>query len=117
MTFLLKTTIADLYNLIPVNDVFKALYLIKQKNEIDIIIVDIDNQTKECIDFILHTHTSKLYNQSLIVLSNTENKKIFQSLFEKRVHKYFIKPFNPIQVLKCINELMISLSKSKTLKQ
>ncbi len=117
MTYILKTIIADRYNLIPVNDVFRGLYLLKQKSEIDVIIVDFDHQPKECIDFILHTHTSKLYTQSLIVLSNVENKKNFQSLFDKRVHNCFIKPFDPTKVLYCINELMISISESKILKQ
>lgn len=117
MTHILKTILDDSYHFLTVEDIFKGMCLLKQKNEIDIIIVDIDYQTKESIDFLLHIYTSKLYNPSVIVLSKVENKKHLDLLTEESVYEYFIKPFNPIQLLNCINKLMASISMSQILKQ
>ncbi|MDQ6761218.1 MAG: hypothetical protein M3015_01160 [Bacteroidota bacterium] len=117
MTHILKTTLGYSYHLISVEDIFKAMYLLKQKREIDIIIIDIDYQIKESIDFVLHVCTSKLYNQSLIVLSNLENKKHLHLLPQGSVYEYFIKPFDPIQLLHCINKLMTSISMSQISQQ
>ncbi len=117
MAYLLKTITHNLYNLIAVNDVFSGIHLLKQKNEIELIIIDIDYQTKESIDFILHIRSSKLYNQYQIILSSEQNHRIIEPLIKGSRYNYFIKPFNPIQLGSRINDLMITKAISKVSKQ
>lgn len=117
MSYLLKTIIENSYDLTTVNDVFSGTYLLKKGNEIDIIIIDLDYQTKEGIDFILHIRTSKIYNQHLIILSNEENHESIEPLLNGSGYNYFVKPFNPINLSNRVNDLMISKALSKVLKQ
>lgn len=105
MNYILKTVLANLYQLIIVEDVFLGMHLLKQKQDIDLIIIDVDYQTKEIVDMILHIDSSKIYKKPIIVLSGTENQQLNNSLIDSRVHASFTKPFNPLEMLGCINKL------------
>ena len=92
--------------------IFQGMHLLRQKQNIDLIIIDIDFQTKESIDFILHINSSKVYNKPVIVLSSIQNPKTNEAEIEAQVYDYFIKPFSPIDLLKSISELTLTASAS-----
>lgn len=104
MNYLLDTVLSDSYKLITVDDVFHGMHFLKEANAIDLIIVDIDYQTKQTIDFILHIHTSKLYKQRVFALLSTDNLKSHETVLKSCVHEYFVKPFNPMTLVKAINK-------------
>jgi DNA-binding response OmpR family regulator len=68
-----------------------------------------DYQTQENRDFIDHVQTSCLYAKPVIVLSsNKTDSEAGELLTEAQVYHCFTKPFNPLELVRCINELMKS---------
>ncbi len=112
MSYLLQTVIGNIHKLVITEDVFQGMHQLKHKQNINLIIIDIDYQTKESIDFIQHINSSKLYNKPVIVLSNVQNKKSNEAVIETIVFKYFIKPFSPIELIHSIDKLVMSSSLS-----
>ncbi len=112
MSYLLQTVIGNIHKLVITEDVFQGMHQLKHKQNINLIIIDIDYQTKESIDFIQHINSSKLYNKPVIVLSNVQNKKSNEAVIETIVFKYFIKPFSPIELIHGIDKLVMSSSLS-----
>ena len=102
MNYLLKTVLSNSYGLLTVEDVFHGMHLLTENKEIDLIIIDIDFQTKEAIDFILHIHSSRLYKQRIFALVSAINYKSYESFLKRCVHEHFKKPFNPIDLDKAI---------------
>ena len=109
MNYLLETALSNSYELITVEDVFHGMHMLKQNKEIDLIIIDIDFQTKEAIDFILHIHSSRLYKQRVFALVSTLNYLSYESVLNRCVHGHFKKPFNPIELVKAINKTNVSM--------
>lgn len=109
MNYLIDTVLSSLYKLTIVEDVFHGMHLLKQKKDFQLIIVDLDYQTKETMDFILHIHSSKLYNQRIIVLSGSQNYKTHEPVLKSCVHEHFIKPFNPIELVKAIDQIDVEI--------
>ncbi len=112
MSYLLQTVIGNIHKLVITEDVSQGMHQLKHKQNINLIIIDIDYQTKESIDFIQHINSSKLYNKPVIVLSNVQNKKSNEAVIETIVFKYFIKPFSPIELIHSIDKLVMSSSLS-----
>jgi len=112
MNHLLRTVLARRYRLIMAEEIFQGMNILKHKQNIDLVIIDIDQQIKESIDFILHINSSKVYNKPVIVLSSIQNPKTNESEIEAHVYDYFIKPFNPIDLLHSISELTLTASAS-----
>lgn len=109
MNILLQTVLAKRHKLILVSDAFQAMYQLKHYPNIDLIIVDMDYQTQENRDFIDHVQTSCLYAKPVIVLSsNKTDSEAGELLTEAQVYHCFTKPFNPLELVRCINELMKS---------
>lgn len=106
MNFLLQTILAKRYKLITVSDVFHGMYQLKHHSDIDLIIIDMDYQAQENKDFICHIKTSRLYSRPVIVLSSNKSNEIDGLFAETKVYTHFIKPFNPLELERCISELM-----------
>jgi response regulator RpfG family c-di-GMP phosphodiesterase len=105
MNYLIKTVLGPLFHLIIVEDVFFGMLMLKQKQDINYVLIDIDYQTKESIDFILHIHSSTIYKKPVFVLLSTSNQKVKELLTEGSVAAYFIKPFNPVDLINRINSI------------
>ncbi|MBE7171066.1 MAG: hypothetical protein INR73_10780 [Williamsia sp.] len=108
MNYLLETVLSDAYDLITVENVFHGMHLLKENKNIDLIIVDIDFQTKEAIDLILHIHSSRLYKQPIFALFSTSNYKAHEGVLKRCVYEHFKKPFNPIDLVKAIDKINAS---------
>ena len=109
MNYLLKTVLSNSYELITVENVFHGMHVLKQNKETDLVIVDIDFQTKEAIDLILHIHSSKLYTQHVFALFSSQHYKANETILKRCVHEHFKKPFNPIELTKAIDKINASV--------
>lgn len=105
MNYIIKTVLGNRYKIVMVEDVFHGMNILKHTQDVNLVVIDIDYQTKESIDFIQHVNSSKLYNKPLIVLSSFHHQKTNDAVIEASVYDYFIKPFNPIEFVKSINKL------------
>ena len=109
MNYLLHTVLSGRYNFVPVSDVYQGINELKRKEEIDLIIIDVDYHTQESWDFIQHIKTSGLYqDKPVIVLVSKENKKVTEKIASSKVCEFFYKPFSPLDVVKTIDDLMIA---------
>ncbi len=106
MNYLLKTGFSDKYKVITVANVFDALQELKRNEKIEMILVDIDHQTEECVDFVQHLNSSRLYSCSVIILGSSQNRELAKILSaNKDVHDAFIKPFDPLNLSRSIDDL------------
>jgi DNA-binding response OmpR family regulator len=110
MNFLLRTVLSEEHFIITVSDVFQGMKEMKSNQKTDLIIVDIDYQTKESIDFIHHIKTSSLFNKPVIVLASEQNKKALDEAGKAKIDNYFLKPFNPVHLVKHISDAITSVS-------
>lgn len=104
MNYVLKTTVVDKYRVTTVQDAFQAMTVLKDKKDIQCILIDIDYQTEQNINFIQHLKNSYLYQYPIIVLSSS--KEIDDSIMNANVHDVFIKPFHPSELKKSIDDVM-----------
>jgi len=109
MNYLLHTVLSGRYSFIPVSDVYQGINELKIKEQIDLIIIDVDYHTQESWDFIQHIKTSGLYqDMPVIVLVSKENKKITEKTASSKVYDFFYKPFSPVDIVKTIDEIMFA---------
>lgn len=104
MNYLLKTGFSDKYKVITVANVYEALQELRRNEKIEMILVDVDYQTEECVDFVQHINSSTVYSCPVIILGSSHNKEIAKKLESiKDVRELFIKPFDPITLSKSID--------------
>ncbi len=105
MNYLLKTGFSSKYQVITVANVYDAFQELRKNDKIEMVILDIDYHTEECADFIQHLNSSTLYSCPVILLGSLHNKEIAEDLGHHRdVRESFIKPFNPVNLSKSIDE-------------
>ena len=106
MNFLLKTIFEKEYRFIAVDDVFHGMHQLKQNKHIDALIVDVDFQPQENWEFIQHIKSSKLYKIPVIVLATDNNETVKQKSYEFELDEIFFKPFNPVDLIAAIKNLL-----------
>lgn len=110
MNYLLQTVISERYNFIAVTDVFQGLNELKRRQEIELIIIDVDYHTPDSWNFIQHIKTSGLYqDKQIVVLKSSGNRTAIEN--SEGAEDYFIdKPFNPSELIKKIDTLILTSS-------
>ncbi|MDQ6763101.1 MAG: response regulator [Bacteroidota bacterium] len=107
MNYLLKTGFSDKYNVTTVANVFDALQELRNNEKIEMVILDIDYHTEECVDFVQHLNSSTLYSCPVILLGSVSNKAVAENLGQHRdVRESFIKPFDPANLSKSIDDFV-----------
>lgn len=106
MNYLLHTVLSGKYNVMPVSDVFEGINELKRKEEVNLIIIDIDYNTQESWDFIQHIKTSGLYQDMPVIVLISRNKKITEPNSAFWAYDFFYKPFSPLDIIKTVDELM-----------
>jgi len=107
MNYLLQTVISGRYEFLPVPDVFAGVNELRRRDEIELIIIDVDYSTEENWDFIEHINTSGLHQKPVIVLMSGKSKRTDQRMVTEKVYDYFFKPFSPPDLLRVIDRLMV----------
>ena len=109
MNYLLQTVISDRYDFIPASDVFQGINELKNRPEIELIIIDVDYHTPDSWNFIQHIKTSGIYqDKQIIVLINGESKRVNEKTPEAKNYNFFYKPFSPLDMIKTIDEMMLT---------
>ncbi len=84
-----------------------AMYWLSKKNLPDLIIADPQLPDMENWELIEQLSSSGIYgNIPLLVLSALDNDETQVKCLEYGVSKYFLKPFNPVDLLSVINNLI-----------
>ncbi len=99
LNYLLKTILSPHYIFHSTSDVFHGLYMLKNHEIIELILVDIDDNTEQNLEFIAHINTSGFYQMPVVVLGT--NKELQQRIThgKSKLISFVTKPFNPEELL------------------
>jgi CheY-like chemotaxis protein len=106
MNYLLQTIFEKEYRFVPSTDVYEAMHQLKSNKQIDALIVDVDFQPQQSWDFIQHIKSSKLYKIPVIVLATNNTETVKQKSYELELDEIFFKPFNPVDLIAAIKNLL-----------
>jgi DNA-binding response OmpR family regulator len=102
----LLTIVSGKYVLIPLSDVFQGLYELRRKEAINLVLIDMDGQDSTCMDFVHHVSSSWLYRRPIIVLGSEIDELTREQLLDAGVRVMITKPFNPVELVRKIDELI-----------
>ncbi len=108
MNFLLQNVLSTKYNFIAVDDVFQGVHQLKKRQEIELVLIDVDSHTQECWDFIQHIKTSRFYQDKQIVILVSKDNKRINEIKTLGDCSFFYKPFSPLDMIKTVDELMFA---------
>src|SRR5687768_10478283 len=105
--FLLQTVFGKKYQVITASDGCSAMYWLTKKNLPDLIIADPEVSDMKNWELIEHLRSSGLYKKiPIIVLSNLNKHETFQKSKELGISETFVKPFNPIELIKTVDSII-----------
>jgi response regulator RpfG family c-di-GMP phosphodiesterase len=115
--FLLQTILSKKYNVISFPDACTTMQWLLRKNTPHLIIADPQLPDCENWELISNLHNSGLYgNIPVIILSNlAEEEIIVKSTEYTNVVKSFSQPFNPLELLKSIENMALETAKVRLL--
>ncbi len=105
--FLFQTVLGKSYQVITVPDGCSAMHWLSRRNFPHLIIADPQLPDMENWELVEQLSSSGIYgNIPLLVLSALDNDETQVKCLEYGVSKYFLKPFNPVDLLSVINNLI-----------
>lgn len=114
--FLLQTVLGKEYTVVTVPDGYSAMYYLSHRAQPDLIIADPQLPDMENWELIQQLSSSCLYGDiPVLVLSGLDSKETELKCLEHGVEKYFMKPFNPVDLMKTISEMVKSRTRDKDL--
>jgi CheY-like chemotaxis protein len=98
--FLLQTVLGRDYQVVTVPDGYSAMYYLSNREQPDLIIVDPQLPDMENWELVEQLSTSGMHGKvPMIVLSGLDILETGSRCEEFGVRKYFMKPFNPVELL------------------
>lgn len=114
--FLLQTVLGKEYQVITVPDGYSAMYYLTHRSMPDLIIVDPQLPDMENWELVQQLSSSGMYGDiPVIVLSGLDRKETEMKCLEFGIAKYFVKPFNPVDLLSAVQEQIKSREMDKDL--
>jgi len=108
--FLLQTVLGRDYQVITVPDGYSAMYYLSNRAQPDLIIADPQLPDMENWEFVKQLSTSGLHGDiPMVVLSGLDQRETENRCAEYGVVRYFLKPFNPVELMESIGDLVTSL--------
>jgi len=105
--FLLQTVLSKDYQIITVPDGCSAMYWLSKKRFPDLIIADPQLPDMEDWELIQQLSSSGIYGTiPVLVLSGLEKSETELKCSEFGISNYFFKPFNPVELVRSIKEVM-----------
>lgn len=102
--FLLQTVFSKNYQVITASDGFSAINWLTKRNLADLIIVDPNLPDMKDWELIEYLAASGMYgNIPVMVLSALDKKETQQRCKDYGVTQFFLKPFNPIELVKVVD--------------
>ena len=107
--YLLQTVLGQDYHVITVPDGFSAVYYLSNRSQPDLIIVDPQLPDMENWELIQQLSTSGMHGGiPVMVLSALAQQETELKCMEYGVVRYFMKPFNPIELLDAVRDLVVT---------
>ena len=107
--FLLQTVLGRDYQVVTVPDGYSAMYYLSHRAQPDLIIADPQLPDMEHWELIEQLASSGMYGDiPVVVLSGADVKETEAKCVEYGVLKYFMKPFNPVELVEAIQDLVSS---------
>lgn len=108
--FLLQTVLGRDYQVVTVPDGYSAMYYLSNRSQPDLIIIDPQLPDMENWELIKHLSTSGLHGEiPVVVLSGLDERETESRCVEYGVVRYFLKPFNPVELMDSIRDLVSTL--------
>jgi CheY-like chemotaxis protein len=105
--FLLQTVLGRDYQVVTVPDGYSAMYYLSHREHPDLIIADPQLPDMDNWELIEQLASSGMYGDiPLVVLSGLDPKETDARCVEHGVLKYFMKPFNPVELVEAIQDLV-----------
>jgi len=105
--FLLQTVLGKEYQVITVPDGYSAMYYLSHRAQPDLIIADPQLPDMENWELIQQLSSSGMYGDiPVLVLSGLDSKETELKCLEYGVVKYFLKPFNPVELMNAISDMV-----------
>jgi len=95
MNLVLKNIFNRGFVFYPAPDVYVGFALLKKIKEIDLIVIDLDENCKDCLDFIYFINSSKMYKRKLVVLGCKDQLTKLNFLKQSETVQILLKPFSP----------------------
>jgi CheY-like chemotaxis protein len=107
--YLLQTVLGQDYHVVTVPDGFSAVYYLSNRSQPDLIIVDPQLPDMENWELIQQLSTSGMHGGiPVLVLSALAQQETELKCMEYGVVRYFMKPFNPIELLDSVRDLVVT---------
>ncbi len=105
--FLLQTVLGRDYSVITVPDGYSAMYYLSHRAQPDLIIVDPQLPDMDNWELIQQLSSSGMYGDiPMLVLSGLPEAETEIKCNEFGVMKYFLKPFNPVEMMAAIERMV-----------
>jgi len=105
--FLLQTVLGKEYQVVTVPDGYSAMYYLSHRAQPDLIIADPQLPDMENWELIEQLSSSGMYGDiPVLVLSGLDRKETEAKCLEYGVVKHFLKPFNPVELMAAISDLV-----------
>jgi CheY-like chemotaxis protein len=105
--FLLQTVLGKEYQVVTVPDGYSAMYYLSHRTRPDLIIADPQLPDMENWELIQQLSSSGIYGDiPVLVLSGLDIKETEKKCEEYGAVEYFMKPFNPVDLLLAIDNLV-----------
>jgi len=105
--FLLQTVLGKSYNVVTAPDGCSAMYWLTKRNLPALIIADPQLSDMNNWELIEYLTSSGLYgNIPMLVLSSLDKKETQQKCKETGVKQFFLKPFNPVDLVRSVDNLI-----------
>jgi CheY-like chemotaxis protein len=96
------------YQIVTVPDGYSAMYYLSHRNAPDLIIADPQLPDMENWELIQLLSSSGMYGDiPILVLSGLDSGETEMKCLEHRVVEYFLKPFNPLDLLASIENVSV----------
>jgi CheY-like chemotaxis protein len=105
--YLLQTVLGKDYQVITVPDGYSAMYYLSHRSLPDLIIADPQLPDMENWELIHQLSSSGMYGDiPVLVLSGLDAKETGLKCLEYGVIRHFMKPFNPVELMSAISNLV-----------
>jgi CheY-like chemotaxis protein len=105
--FLLQTVLSKQYDVITIPDGCSAMYWLSKRRLPDLFIIDPQLPDMENWEIIQHLSSSGIFGDiPIIALSSLSLNETEVKCEEYKVASYFLKPFNPVNLLNDINKVL-----------
>ena len=104
--YILQTVLSKDHYVTVASDPITGLKQMKSSGYISLVIIDTDSFEEEAVEFIEYIKSSLLFQVPVIILTTNETAFIQQKLSQLNVNDSFVKPFNPLDLVKRVNHIL-----------